>query len=199
MLRVVPGAPLPLLGLSQPVILVLSVPDAPEEAADEAAEVPGGAALCASGRGGAAGAVRGSSFPPPVAPLEPSARPAGGGVCRGRWRDSRERADDLAAQWAVVPVGGPALNAVPEESVPAGDNVGRIGQCVEADGAHLLLVGLLWPRLCLLAPAGSYLLAHGRSCHGTEVLGGLSRWRLPLAERSSASGPQHLSCGVPHQ
>ena len=190
----VPGAPLPLLGLSQPVILVLSIPDAPEEAA----EVPGGVALCASGRGGAAGAVRGS-FPPPVAPLEPSARPAGGGVRRGRWRDAHECADDLSAQWAVVPVGGPALNAAPAEGVPAGDNVGRVGQCVEADGAHLLLVGLLWPRLCLPAPAGSCLLAHGRSCPGTEVLGGLSHWRPPLAERSSASGPQHLSCAVSHQ
>ena len=191
----VPGAPLPLLGLSQPVILVLSIPDAPEEAA----EVPGGVALCASGRGGAAGAVRGSSFPPPVAPLEPSARPAGGGVCRGRWRDSRERADDLSAQWAVVPVGGPALNAAPAEGVPAGDNVRWDIQRVKADGAHLLFTGLLWPRLCLPAPAGSCLLAHGRSCPGTEVLGGLSHWRPPLAERSSASGPQHLSCAVSHQ
>ena len=190
----VPGAPLPLLGLSQPVILVLSIPDAPEEAA----EVPGGVALCASGRGWAAGAVRGS-FPPPVAPLEPSARPAGGGVRRGRWRDAHECADDLSAQWAVVPVGGPALNAAPAEGVPAGDNVRWDIQRVKADGAHLLFTGLLWPRLCLLAPAGSCLLAHGRSCPGTEVLGGLSRWRLPLAERSSASGPQHLSCGVPHQ
>ena len=194
----VPGAPPPLLGLSQPVILVLSVPDAPEESADEAAEVPGGAALCASGRD-AAGAVRGSSFPPPVAPLEPSARPAGGGVCLGRWRDSRERADDLSAQWAVVPVGGPALNAAPAEGVPAGDNVRWDIQRVKADGAHLLFTGLLWPRLCLPAPAGSCLLAHGRSCPGTEVLGGLSHWRPPLAERSSASGPQHLSCAVSHQ
>lgn len=193
----VPGAPLPLLGLSQPVILVLSVPDAPEEAADEAAEVPGGAALCASGRD-AAGAVRGS-FPPPVAPLEPSARPAGGGVRRGRWRDAHECADDLSAQWAVVPVGGPALNAAPAEGVPAGDNVRWDIQRVKADGAHLLFMGLLWPRLCLPAPAGSCLLAHGRSCPGTEVLGGLSHWRPPLAERSSASGPEHLSCGVSHQ
>ena len=191
----VPGAPLPLLGLSQPVILVLSIPDAPEEAA----EVPGGVALCASGRGGAAGAVRGSSFPPPVAPLEPSARPAGGGVRRGRWRDAHECADDLSAQWAVVPVGGPALNAAPAEGVPAGDNVRWDIQRVKADGAHLLFTGLLWPRLCLPAPAGSCLLAHGRSCPGTEVLGGLSHWRPPLAERSSASGPQHLSCAVSHQ
>ena len=198
MLCVVPGAPLPLLGLSQPVILVLSVPDAPEEAADEAAEVPGGAALCASGRD-AAGAVRGSSFPPPVAPLEPSARPAGGGVRRGRWRDAHECADDLSAQWAVVPVGGQALNAAPAEGVPAGDNVRWDIQRVKADGAHLLFTGLLWPRLCLPAPAGSCLLAHGRSCPGTEVLGGLSHWRPPLAERSSASGPQHLSCAVSHQ
>ena len=194
MLCVVPGAPLPLLGLSQPVILVLSIPDAPEEAA----EVPGGLRSARRGEGEAAGAVRGS-FPPPVAPLEPSARPAGGGVRRGRWRDAHECADDLSAQWAVVPVGGPALNAAPAEGVPAGDNVRWDIQRVKADGAHLLFTGLLWPRLCLPAPAGSCLLAHGRSCPGTEVLGGLSHWRPPLAERSSASGPQHLSCAVSHQ
>lgn len=62
---------------------------------------------------------------------------------------AHKHADVLAAQWTADPVNGPKLNAVPAEGVPGGDNRSHVSQQAEAYGAHLLLMSLCWPHLCM--------------------------------------------------
>ena len=201
----VSGAPLPLAWPPPQPLAVVLLPrwsleaahlvglPVPGGAAHQRAGGPGGAALRAPWWG-AAGAMGRSSLPPLPGALQPSPGPAGRGATRGAPAEAQQGADELAAQGAAGRVGGPELDAFPAEDVPAGESAHGVGHRAEADGARLL-VGLRRPRPRLPPPAaaGSRLPAHGCGRPGAVRLRGWVRWRLPLAERSAACGPQRLS------
>ena len=174
----VSGAPLPLAWHPPqplPVVLLprwcLKAADlvglpVPGGAAHQRAGGPGGAALRAPWWG-AAGAMGRSSLPPLPGALQPSPGPAGRGATRGAPAQAQQGADVLAAQGAVGPVGGPTLDALPAEDVPAGECADGVGHRAQADGARLL-VGLRRPCPRLPPPVGSRLPAHGCGCPGSN-------------------------------
>ena len=193
----VSGAPLPLAWHPPQPLAVVLLPrwsleaahlvglPVPGGAAHQRAGGPGGAALRAPWWG-AAGAMGRSSLPPLPGALQPSPGPAGRGATRGAPAQAQQGADVLAAQGAVGPVGGPTLDALPAEDVPAGECADGVGHRAQADGARLL-VGLRRPCPRLPPPVGSRLPAHGCGCPGSNQ--GWICWRLPLAEQSAASAP----------
>lgn len=138
--------------------------------------------MCVSWRG-AVGAVRGS-FPPPLAPLEPSLRPVGAGVHQGPWQDAHERADELVARQAVGPISGLVLNAAPAEGVHSRMTQVRLSGGPRQSGHSSSSWSPPVPSPChcsqwVLLPA----CMRNWSCHLIQPLDGAGRrfWLLPGA------------------
>lgn len=106
----------------------------------------------------APGSVGRCSFLMLSGPWEHASVSADQGVLWGGWHQTQGGGDAPLAEWVISP--GTALDANPAVGVWTGDNMGRIGKQAETDGTRLLLRGLHW--LCL------HLLAHVLSYPNTE-------------------------------